>query len=64
MVCSIQASAEENKRYSDEWGFKHVTTSPYHLQANGLTEKSVQIVKQLLRKAKLDGKDPHQLHIA
>ena len=54
-----QYSAEEYKRFSDEWGFTHVTTSPYHPQANDLAEKSVQIVKKLLRKAKLDGKDPY-----
>ena len=54
-----QYSAEEYKRFSDEWGFTHVTTSPYYPQANGLAEKSVQIVKQLLRKARLDGKDPY-----
>jgi len=54
-----QYSAEEYKRFSKEWGFSHVTTSPYHSQANGLAEKSVQIVKQLLKKAKLDGRDPY-----
>ena len=54
-----QYSAQEYKRFSEEWGFKHVTTSPYHPQANGLAEKSVQIMKQLLKKAKLDGKDPY-----
>ena len=54
-----QYSAQEYRRFSDEWGFKHITTSPYHPQANGLAEKSVQIMKQLLKKAKLDGKDPY-----
>ena len=53
-----QYSAQEYKRFSEEWAFKHVT-SLYHPQANGLAEKSVQIMKQLLKKAKLDGKDPY-----
>lgn len=54
-----QYSSQEYKKFSDEWGFKHITTSPYHPQANSLAEKSVQIMKQLLKKAKLDGKDPY-----
>ena len=36
-----QYTAEEYKKFSKEWGFHHVTTSPYHPQANGLAEKSV-----------------------
>ena len=35
-----QYTAEEYKKFSKEWGFHHVTTSPYHPQANGLAEKS------------------------
>jgi len=36
-----------------------VTVSPYHPQANGLAEKSVQIIKSLLKKAKADKKDAY-----
>ncbi len=54
-----QYTAEEYKKFSKEWRFHHVTTSPYHPQANGLAEKSVQIIKNLLTKAKLDNKDPY-----
>ena len=35
---------DEYRKFSTEWGFKHVTSSPYHPQANGLAEKSVQIL--------------------
>ena len=51
-------TAAEYKEFSRTWGFKHITVSPYHPQANGLAEKSVQIIKQLLKKAKADRKDP------
>ena len=54
-----QYTAEEYKKFSKEWKFNHVTTSPYHPQANGLAEKSVQIIKNLLTKAKMDNKDPY-----
>jgi len=51
-----QYSFDEFKTFSKEWGFKHVTSSPYYPQANGLAEKSVQIIKHLLEKAKCDEK--------
>ena len=54
-----QYTSDEYKKFSEEWGFKHVTTSPYHPQANGLAEKSVQIIKRIRRKAKTDERDPH-----
>ena len=54
-----QYTSDEYKKFSTEWGFKHVTSSPYYPQANGLAEKSVQIIKHLLEKAKCDGKDPY-----
>ena len=54
-----QFSSDELKTFSKEWGFKHVTSSPYYPQANGLAEKSVQVIKRLLEKAQSDGKDPY-----
>ena len=54
-----QYTAAEYKEFSRNWGFEHITVSPYHPQANGLAEKSVQIIKLLLKKAKADGKDPY-----
>ncbi|KAL5510119.1 hypothetical protein EMCRGX_G005608 [Ephydatia muelleri] len=52
-----QYTAKEFQKFTKEWGIKHTTTSPYHPQANGLAEKSVQTVKRLLNKAKTDGQD-------
>eukprot|EP00731_Ephydatia_muelleri_P033110 Em0025g66a len=54
-----QYTAEEYKRFTKEWGIQHVTTSPYHTQANGLAEKSVQIIKSLLNQSKANNQDPY-----
>ena len=54
-----QYSSDEYRKFSTHWGFKQVISSPYHPQANRLAEKSVQIIKHLLEKAKNDGKDPY-----
>ena len=54
-----QYTAEEYKRFTKEWGIQHVTTSPYHTQANGLAEKSVQIIQSLLNQSKANNQDPY-----
>ena len=54
-----QYSSYQYKQFSDEWGFKHVTSSPYYPQSNGLAERCVQTVKKLLKKAFENGDDPY-----
>ena len=54
-----QFSAIEYSKFAEEWGFAHVTSSPYHPQSNGLAEKSVQIIKRMLNKSKRDGQDSY-----
>ena len=49
----------EYSKFAEEWGFAHVTSSPYHPQSNGLAEKSVQIIKRMLNKSKRDGQDSY-----
>ena len=45
--------------FAKQWELKHTTVCPRNPQANGLAEKAVQTVKNLLAKAKKDRKDPH-----
>ena len=52
-----QYSSEEFQMFSREWGFSHVTSSPYYPQSNGLAERAVRSAKDLLERCKRDGTD-------
>ena len=54
-----QYIAQVFKEFSKEWNFKHVTSSPEYPKSNGFVERHIQIVKNLLTKAKQSGKDPY-----
>ena len=54
-----QYVSQEMKEFAHNWGFTHVTSSPYHPKSNGLAEKTVQTIKRIFQKAKADGKDPY-----
>ena len=43
-------NSREMKEYATQYGIYIITTSPTYSQANGLAEKAVHIVKNLLRK--------------
>ena len=44
-------SSVKFKDFANKWEFEVVTSSPRHPKSNGLVERNVQTVKQLLRKA-------------
>lgn len=52
-----QFTSEMFKRFSREWEFEHIVTSPYHSAANGMAERHVQTAKQLFRKVTEDNRD-------
>lgn len=54
-----QYSSREFKMFAREWGFHHVTSSPNYAQANGKSERAVQTVKSLLKKAMNSNGDFH-----
>jgi len=53
-----QYAAEEFKMFCKKWNIEHVTSSPLYPQSNGYIERTVQTVKNILKKAR-QGEDPH-----
>ena len=45
--------------FSKQYGFQHVTTSPYYPHANRFIERNVQTVMNIMQKCKKSGADPH-----
>lgn len=54
-----QYSSQEFEEFARTWCFQHKTSSPGYPQSNGLAERTVQTVKNLLKKAKGSGEDPY-----
>lgn len=46
-----QFTAQDFKDFSKQWQFSHEPSSPYYPRGNGKVERSVQTVKQILKKA-------------
>ena len=46
-----QYSSQEFSEFAREYEFRHITSSPYHLQGNGEAERAVGSVKDLLKKS-------------
>ena len=51
------ASADFNN-FPDNWGFRHIFSSPLHPQGNGKAENAVKTAKNLLKKSKAAHTDP------
>ena len=43
-----QYDSTEMKEFASQYGFNHITTSPYYPQSNGFAERMVKTVKKLL----------------
>lgn len=46
-----QFSSEHFRRFAQEWGFDHITSSPHFPQSNGEAERAVRTIKGLLKKS-------------
>ena len=54
-----QDTSREFKNFAKEYGFNHVTTSPYHHQSNGRAESAVKEAKKILKKTATSKSDPY-----
>ena len=54
-----QYTSSEYKSFSEAWEFSHETSSPRYPQSNGLAERTVQTVKNILTKAEESNRDPY-----
>ena len=55
-----QLVSDEFQKFSTDWEFAHITSSPYHSSSNGKAESAVKIVKKLIRKTQKDGTNIHK----
>lgn len=54
-----QYASAEFKDFAESWEFRHHTSSPGHAQSNGQAERTVQTVKNLLKKSEGNNGDPY-----
>ena len=53
-----QFTSFEFDNFKKQWDFQHTTSSPHYPQSNGFIERTVQIVKNCLKKAKAQKQNP------
>ena len=56
-VNGLQFTSRDFLRFTEEWDFEHLTSSPHHSQGNGKAESTVKESKKILRKCRVSGSD-------
>lgn len=52
-------NSKEFSQFCSDWGIDNITSSPYLARSNGLAERSIQTIKNILYKCKETGVDPY-----
>ena len=52
-----QFTSRDFLKFSRDWDFEHLTSSPHHSQGNGKAESAVKEAKKILRKCRVSGSD-------
>ena len=55
VVDNMPFSSKSFRQFARDWGFAVCTSSPRYPQSNGMSERAIQTIKNLLRKAFEDG---------
>lgn len=55
--CGPQFTSYEFRKFALDWNFTHMTSSPYYPQSNGQIERTVQTVKNIIKKSTEDNTD-------
>lgn len=56
--CGTQFTSSQFRRFSDTYGFEHVTSSPHYPKSNGKAESAVKAAKMCMKKAEHNHQDP------
>jgi len=52
-------NSKHMQNFLKDWDISHHTSSPYYPRSNGLAERSIRTIKNMLKKCALDGSDPY-----
>ena len=59
-----QLVSDNINNFAEEWGIKFTTLSTMYPQSNGQSERTVQTMKNMLKKANAEGQDPNSALLA
>ena len=57
--CGSQFTSDTFAKFSKDWNFRHIKSSPGHHNANGEAESAVKIVKRIFTKCRANKEDPY-----
>ena len=59
MSDNMPFNSKHFRKFASEWDIELITSSPTYAQSNGMVERTIQTIKNLLRKSYHENKDPY-----